>query len=38
VRVLSVVHHDNARAGVFGDAGGELVDWMAPDGDPPPPL
>jgi GMP synthase (glutamine-hydrolysing) len=38
VRVLSVVHHDNARAGVFGDAGGELVDWMVPDGDPPPPL
>ena len=38
MRVLSVVHHDNARAGVFGEAGGEFVDWMAPDGDPPPPL
>ena len=38
MKVLSVVHHDNAGAGVFGEAGGELVEWMAPDGSPPPSL
>jgi GMP synthase (glutamine-hydrolysing) len=37
VRVLSVTHQDNARAGVFGDARGvELLEWRPPSGEPPP--
>jgi hypothetical protein len=28
LRVLSVVHHRNAAAGVFADAGAELVEWV----------
>jgi GMP synthase (glutamine-hydrolysing) len=36
MRILSAVHHDNAGAGVFGEAGGEIVEWMVPDGGPPP--
>jgi GMP synthase (glutamine-hydrolysing) len=38
VRVLSIVHHDNAAAGVFGEVPGtELVEWMpSADGSAPP--
>jgi GMP synthase-like glutamine amidotransferase len=35
VRVLSVVHEADAGAGVFGDAGAELVTWV-PSAAPPP--
>jgi GMP synthase (glutamine-hydrolysing) len=39
MRVLSVVHHDNAAEGVFGDpaaeAGHELVEWLPEEGAPP---
>jgi GMP synthase (glutamine-hydrolysing) len=39
VRVLTVVHQQNAGAGVFGEvaeaAGHELVQWLPPDGPPP---
>jgi GMP synthase-like glutamine amidotransferase len=39
MRVLSVVHHRNAAAGVFGEparvAGHELVEWMPHEGLPP---
>jgi GMP synthase (glutamine-hydrolysing) len=39
VRLLSITHHDDARAGVFGDAAGaELVEWMPPGGGRPPTL
>jgi GMP synthase-like glutamine amidotransferase len=39
VRVLEIIHHDNAGAGVFGEADrGELVSWNAPAGGPAPPL
>jgi GMP synthase (glutamine-hydrolysing) len=39
VRVLSIVHHDNARAGVFGEVPGtELIEWNPSLGDSPPPL
>jgi GMP synthase (glutamine-hydrolysing) len=37
VRVLSVVHHSNAAAGVFGEVGAELVEWL-PHESPPPDL
>jgi GMP synthase (glutamine-hydrolysing) len=37
VRVLSIIHHDNAAAGVFGDVpGAELVEWNPTLADPPP--
>ena len=39
MRVLSVVHHDNAAEGVFRDsatdAGHELVEWLPEQGSPP---
>jgi GMP synthase (glutamine-hydrolysing) len=39
MRVLAVVHHKNAAAGVFADpalaAGHELVEWLAPEQSPP---
>ena len=39
MRVLSIIHHDNAAAGVFGDVPGtELVEWNPTLGDSPPPL
>jgi GMP synthase (glutamine-hydrolysing) len=39
VRVLSIVHQDDAGAGVFGEvAGAELVVWTPPSGAAPPPL
>jgi GMP synthase (glutamine-hydrolysing) len=39
VRVLSIIHHDNAAAGVFGEVPGtELVEWNPTLGDAPPPL
>ena len=39
MRVLSIVHHDNARAGVFGEVlGTELIEWNPSLGDSPPPL
>ena len=41
MRVLAVVHHDNAAAGVFAEpvqaAGDELVEWL-PQAEPPPAL
>jgi GMP synthase (glutamine-hydrolysing) len=37
LRVLSVVHHRNAAAGVFADIEVELVEWL-PHEAPPPPL
>ncbi len=39
MRVLSIVHHGNARAGVFGEVPGtELVEWNASLGHSPPAL
>jgi GMP synthase-like glutamine amidotransferase len=35
VRVLSVVHHSNAAAGVFGEVGAELVEWLPHEAPPP---
>jgi GMP synthase (glutamine-hydrolysing) len=35
LRVLSVVHHPNAAAGVFADAGAELVEWVPHEQEPP---
>ena len=35
MRVLSVVHHRNAAAGVFADAGAELVEWLPHEAPPP---
>jgi GMP synthase-like glutamine amidotransferase len=35
LRVLSVVHHSNAAAGVFADAGAELVEWLPHEAPPP---
>jgi GMP synthase (glutamine-hydrolysing) len=35
LRVLSVVHHRNAAAGVFADAGAELVEWLPHEAPPP---
>jgi GMP synthase (glutamine-hydrolysing) len=39
MRVLSVVHHDNAAAGVFAEpaaaAGHELVEWLPAEAEPP---
>jgi GMP synthase (glutamine-hydrolysing) len=37
LRVLSVVHHRNAAAGVFADAGAELVEWLPHESAPPDP-
>jgi len=41
MRVLSVVHHRNAAAGVFGEparvAGHELIEWVPHEEPPPPP-
>jgi len=37
LRVLSVVHHTNAAAGVFAEVGAELVEWL-PHEQPPPAL
>jgi len=37
LRVLSVVHHRNAAAGVFADAGAELVEWLPHEQEPPDP-
>jgi GMP synthase (glutamine-hydrolysing) len=37
LRVLSVVHHRNAAAGVFAEVGAELVEWL-PHESPPPEL
>jgi GMP synthase (glutamine-hydrolysing) len=37
LRVLAVVHHRNAAAGVFADAGGDFVEWL-PHESPPPEL
>jgi GMP synthase (glutamine-hydrolysing) len=37
LRVLAVVHHRNAAAGVFADAGAELDEWL-PHETPPPEL
>jgi GMP synthase-like glutamine amidotransferase len=37
LRVLAVVHHRNAAAGVFADVVDELVEWL-PHEAPPPPL
>jgi GMP synthase (glutamine-hydrolysing) len=36
VKVLSIVHHDNAAAGVFGDAIGESEEWQPARGGPAP--
>jgi GMP synthase-like glutamine amidotransferase len=36
LRVLSVVHHSNAAAGVFADPAHELVEWLPHEGPPPP--
>lgn len=33
--VLAVVHHRNAAAGVFADAGAELVEWLPHEAPPP---
>jgi GMP synthase-like glutamine amidotransferase len=33
--VLAVVHHRNAAAGVFADAGGDLVEWLPHESPPP---
>jgi GMP synthase-like glutamine amidotransferase len=39
VRLLAIIHHDNAGAGVFGEAEqGELVSWNASAGGPAPSL
>jgi GMP synthase (glutamine-hydrolysing) len=35
MRILSVVHHDNAAAGVFGDVVGETEEWQPAQGPPP---
>ena len=35
MRVLAVVHHRNAAAGVFADAGAELVEWLPHEAPPP---
>jgi GMP synthase-like glutamine amidotransferase len=35
LRVLSVVHHSNAAAGVFADVGAELVEWLPHEAPPP---
>jgi GMP synthase (glutamine-hydrolysing) len=35
LRVLAVVHHRNAAAGVFADAGAELVEWLPHEAPPP---
>jgi GMP synthase (glutamine-hydrolysing) len=37
LRVLTVVHHRNAAAGVFADAGADFVEWL-PHESPPPAL
>jgi GMP synthase (glutamine-hydrolysing) len=34
-RILSIAHQPDARAGVFADAGAEVVEWIASDGAPP---
>lgn len=33
MRLLAVVHHDNAAAGVFGDVPGEFAEWRLAGGD-----
>jgi GMP synthase (glutamine-hydrolysing) len=38
VKVLSIVHHDNAAAGVFGDVFGDSVEWWPAEGGPAPDL
>ena len=38
MKVLSIVHHDNAAAGVFGDVVGESVEWCPAEGGPAPEL
>jgi GMP synthase (glutamine-hydrolysing) len=35
LRVLSVVHHRNAAAGVFADVGAELAEWLPHEAPPP---
>jgi GMP synthase (glutamine-hydrolysing) len=35
LRVLAVVHHRNAAAGVFADSGAELVEWLPHEAPPP---
>jgi GMP synthase (glutamine-hydrolysing) len=35
-RLLSITHQPDARAGVFADVGAEIVEWVAPEGPPPP--
>ena len=34
-RILSIAHQPDARAGVFAEAGAELVEWLASEGPPP---
>jgi GMP synthase (glutamine-hydrolysing) len=34
--LLSIVHQPNARAGVFTDGAGDVVEWMPSEGPPPP--
>jgi GMP synthase (glutamine-hydrolysing) len=34
--LLSIVHQQNARAGVFADGAGDMVEWMPSKGPPPP--
>ena len=35
MKVLSIVHHPDAGAGVFGEAAGDLVEWIPAQGPPP---